>query len=237
MSSEALEKEGGLMSEDSKATKKPTEVVINPQRTAVLILHMMNEQLHYKPGVTVYGPEFAESNKEWRILEKTKAIIDASREKGILIAYVRMFYRPGYPEHPMDEEGMPAKVRLRKLGVYKEGSWATEIAEEIKPQAGDIVVNNHTPSAFNYNELDIIFRNKNIRYLVIAGLSTKTVVLGTAIDANFKGYYNYILEDCCNSRGGRAEHDMIITHVLPAHAVIIDSKRYLQALAKINKKP
>ncbi|MBP1732221.1 MAG: hypothetical protein H6Q55_2650, partial [Deltaproteobacteria bacterium] len=76
------------MSEDSKATKELSEVIIHPERTAVLILHMMNEQLHYKPGVTVYGPEFAESNKEWRILEKTKAIIDASREKGILIAYV-----------------------------------------------------------------------------------------------------------------------------------------------------
>ena len=144
-----------------------------------------------------------------------------------------MYYRPGYPELPLDEEGMPEKVRLRKQGLYKEGSWATEIVDELKPQGNDIVVHNHTPSAFCYNDLDILLRNKNIRYLVIAGLSTKTVVLGTTIDANLRGYYNYVVEDCCNSRGGRKEHDMVIKEILPAHSVIIDSKRYLDALAKI----
>ena len=223
------------MSAESQSSKAPVDITINPQRTAVLVLHMMNEQLKYRAGVTGYGPEFAESNKEWHIIENTKTLLDASREKGIQVIYVRMYYRPGYPELPLDEEGMPEKVRLRKQGLYKEGSWATEIVDELKPVGNDIVVNNHTPNAFNYNELDILLRNRNIRYLVIAGLSTKTVVLGTTIDANMKKYYNYILEDCCNSRGGRKEHEMVIKEILPAHAVIIDSKRYLQALQKIKK--
>ncbi len=212
-----------------------TEITINPERTAVLVLHMMNEQLHYKAGVTGYSPEFAESNKEWHIIENTKPVLDASRAKGILVVYVRMCFRPGYPELPSNEEGMPEKVRLRKQGLYKEGSWATEIVDELKPAGNDIVVNNHTTSAFCYNELDIILRNRNIHYLVMVGLSTKTVVTCTAIDANLRGYYNYIVQDCCNSRGGRREHDLFIKEVLPAHAVIIDSKQYLQALQKIKK--
>jgi nicotinamidase-related amidase len=211
------------------------DITIKPERTAVLVLHMMNEQLHYKAGVTGYSPEFAESNKEWHIIENTKTLLDASREKGIQVIYVRMYYRPGYPELPSDEEGIAEKVRLRKQGLYKEGSWATEIVDELKPVGNDIVVNNHTASAFCYNELDIILRNKSIRYLVITGLSTKTVVACTAIDANLKGYYSYVVKDCCNSRGGRKEHDMFINDVLPAHAVIIDSKQYLQALQKIKK--
>ena len=103
------------------ASKAPPEITINPQRTAVLVLHMMNEQLKYRAGVTGYGPEFAESNKEFRIIENTKTLVDASREKGIQIVYVRMSYRAGYPELPSDEEGMPEKVRLRKQGLYKEG--------------------------------------------------------------------------------------------------------------------
>jgi hypothetical protein len=45
------------------------DMTIDPRRTAVLVLHMMNEQLHYKEGVTGYSPEFAESNKEWHIIE------------------------------------------------------------------------------------------------------------------------------------------------------------------------
>jgi nicotinamidase-related amidase len=211
------------------------DINIKPQRTAVLVLHMMNEQLHYKAGVTGYGPEFAESNKEWHIIENTKAVLDASRAKGIQVIYVRMYYRPGYPELPLDEEGVPERLRLRAQGLYKEGSWATEIVDELKPAGNDIVVNNHTPSAFCYNELDSSLRNKNIRYLVMVGLSTKTVVTCTAIDANLRGYYNYIVQDCCNSRGGRREHDLFIKEVLPAHAVIIDSKRYLQALDKIKE--
>jgi nicotinamidase-related amidase len=209
------------------------DMTINPRRTAVLVLHMMNEQLHYKEGVTGYSPEFAESNKEWHIIENTKPVLDASRKKGIQVIYVRMCFSPGYPELPQEGEGVPEKLRLRAKGLYKEGSWATEIAEELKPEGNDIVVNNHTTSAFSYNELDIILRNKNIRYLVMVGLSTKTVVTCTAIDANIRGYYNYVVQDCCNSRGGRREHDLFIKEVLPAHAVIIDSKQYLQALYKI----
>ena len=210
-------------------------ITIDPHRTAVLVLHMMNEQLKYRAGVTGYSPEFAESNKEWHIIEKTKPVLDASRAKGIQVLYVRMYFRPGYPELPPNEEGMPEKVRLRKQGLYKEGSWATEIVDELKPAGNDIVVNNHTTSAFCYNELDIILRNRNIHYLVMVGLSTKTVVTCTAIDANLRGYYNYVVHDCCNSRGGRREHDLFIKEVLPAHAVIIDSKQYLQALEKISR--
>jgi len=210
-------------------------ITIDPHRTAVLVLHMMNEQLKYRAGVTGYSPEFAESNKEWHIIEKTKPVLDASRAKGIQVIYVRMYFRPGYPELPSNEEGMPEKVRLRNQGLYKEGSWATEIVDELKPSENDIVVANHTTSAFCYNELDILLRNKNIHYLVMVGLSTKTVVTCTAIDANLRGYYNYVVHDCCTSRGGRREHDLFIKEVLPAHAVIIDSKQYLEALQEIKK--
>jgi hypothetical protein len=63
---------------------------------------MTNEQLKYKPGVSMYGPEFPESNRKACIIENTKAVLDVSREKGILVIYVRMFYRDraGYPELP-----------------------------------------------------------------------------------------------------------------------------------------
>jgi nicotinamidase-related amidase len=211
------------------------ELTIKPDRTAVLVLHMMNEQLKYRPGVSGYGPEFSEDNKKKHIIENVKTILDATREKGIQVIYLRMYYRPGHPEIPSNEEGMPQRIRTRAEGLYKEGSWNTEIVDELKPVGNDIVVHNHSASAFCYNDLDIVLRNKNIRYLVMAGLSTKTVVTCTAIDANLRGYYNYVLKDCCNSRGGQKEHELYINEVLPPHAIIIDSKQYLQALGKIKK--
>jgi nicotinamidase-related amidase len=213
---------------------RPPDLTIIPQRTAVLILHMLNEQLKYRPGVSGYGPEFPEANKKLRIIEKTKSVLDASREKGIQVIYVRMFYRPGYPELPADEEAIPERVRLRKEGLYKEGTWNTEIVDELKPVGNDIVVVNHSLSAFNFNELEAILRNKNIRFLVIAGLSTKNVVTGTTVDAALKGYCNYVLKDCCNSRK-EGDHELYMREFLPPYAYIIDSKEYLQALGKIKE--
>ena len=220
---------------EAQSVSKASEVSIDQKRTALLILHMMNEQLKFKPGVSAYGrPDFAESNQKLGIIEHTRAVIDASRAKGILVIYVRLAYRPGYPELPPQEEMLPDRRLLREKGFFKEGSWNTQIVDELKPTEKDIVVVNHTPSAFGHNELDFILRSNNIRYLVLAGLSTKTIVTGTAIDAYNKGYYNYVLKDCCNSRK-EGEHEFYIKEVLPSYAQIIDSNQYIGSLATIKK--
>jgi nicotinamidase-related amidase len=218
----------------SQSGSRTPEITLDPKRTAVLILHMMNEQLKYKPGISHHGPEFAEVNKKSGIVEHTKAVLDASRDRGVLVIYVRLAYRPGHPEIPPTEELIPGRRPTREKEQYREGSWNTQIVNELKPTGSDIVVTNHTPSAFAHNELDAILHANNIRYLVIAGLSTKTIVTCTTIDAYCRGYYNYILKDCCNSRK-EGEHELYVKEVLPSYAVIIDSKQYLSALRKMMK--
>lgn len=212
------------------------ELKINPTRTALLVVHMMNEQLNYKQGVSNYGPEFAEENAKLGIIPKTKAAIEASRAAGVMVIHVRMEYRPGYPEQAPSAEQIPGARRTRNQGFYKAGSWNVQIVDQLKPteKDPDIVVVNHSISGFGYNELDQILRSNNIRWLVIAGLSTETVVTCTTIDARIKGYANYILRDCCNSRlpGGQ---EMYMTKVLPSYAVITDSSEYIEALKKIKK--
>jgi nicotinamidase-related amidase len=217
---------------EAQSAPKTPELKIDPKRTAVLILHMMNEQLKYKAGVSSYGPEFAEENKKLNIIENTRKIIEASRAKNIPVIYVRMEYRPGYPEIPVQEDLPPGRTRMRSEGFYKQGSWNVQIVDELKPTEKDIVVVNHSASAFGHNELDIILRSKNIRYLVLAGLSTKTIVTCTAVEAYVKGYYNYVVKDCCNSRK-EGENEFYAKEVLPAYSVVIDSNQYVSALEKI----
>ena len=219
---------------EAQLAPKAPELKIDSNRTALLILHMMNEQLKYQAGVSTYGPEFAEENKKLKIIENTQKIIEASRAKNIPVIYVRMEYRPGYPEIPVQEELPPGRTRMRLQGFYKQGSWNVQIVDELKPTEKDIVVVNHSASAFGHNELDMILRSKNIRYLVLAGLSTKTIVTCTAVDAYVKGYYNYVVQDCCNSRE-EGEHEMYVKKVLPAYSVVIDSNQYVSALGKIKK--
>jgi isochorismate hydrolase len=133
---------------EAQSAPKTPELKIDPKRTAVLILHMMNEQLKYKAGVSSYGPEFAEENKKLNIIENTRKIIEASRAKNIPVIYVRMEYRPGYPEIPVQEDLPPGRTRMRSEGFYKQGSWNVQIVDELKPTEKDIVVVNHSASAF-----------------------------------------------------------------------------------------
>ncbi|RUW33403.1 MAG: cysteine hydrolase [Mesorhizobium sp.] len=63
-----------------------------------------------------------------------------------------------------------------------------EIRDEVKPKAGEVVINKTTFGAFSSSNIDYVLRQMQVQTLVITGVSTNCCVESTARDAADRGY-------------------------------------------------
>ena len=77
--------------------------------------------------------------------------------------------------------------------------WA-EIAPELGPEPGDLVITKRQWGAFYGTELDLQLRRRGIDTILLAGISTNVGVETTARDAYERGYEQVFVEDAMAAR-------------------------------------
>ena len=82
--------------------------------------------------------------------------------------------------------------------MYSE-EYASQIVEDLKPEAGDIVITKSSMSAFSSSDIDEILQNNGISCLVFSGGYTDACVDSTVRAAIDRGYLCTIAEDACIS--------------------------------------
>ena len=80
-----------------------------------------------------------------------------------------------------------------------EGTWGSEVLDELEPGPNERQVIKYRPSAFIGTTLDLILRNRSIRAAVVIGVSTHNCVESTVRDLEQYGYYPVILSDCVST--------------------------------------
>jgi nicotinamidase-related amidase len=198
---------------------------IDPRTSALLILHWQNELV--KPGGLV-AAVFSGVLAEFGTIERMQDALEASRKKGVLVVYVNASHRKGYPELPANPA--PLAAGLVRTNAFIRGTWGTQVIDELGPLGDEIEISNYATSAFIYNELDLILRNRGITTVVLAGLATNWVVESTARDAFNRGYSVGTLADCCNSPN-REAHEYCVTNTLPMLGVVCHADEYVTALS------
>ena len=201
---------------------------IDRTTTALLLLHWQND-LAKPEGNNAMG--LPERIKAAHTIENTQTVLKASREKGILVAYVRAAFRPGMPELPEAEKHAPLASSIAATKSLVDGTWGAEIIDELKPTESELVINNHSTSGFCSTPLDLLLRNHGINTVVLSGLVTNFVVESTARDAFNRGYFVTILEDCVNSWSDEW-HTWTLKNILPMLATVSNSEAYIDALGK-----
>jgi ureidoacrylate peracid hydrolase len=98
---------------------------------------------------------------------------------------------------------MRAKPELAGKFLAK-GGWDYELIDQMKPQAGDIVVPKTRYSGFFNSTLDSTLRSRGIRHLVFTGIATNVCVESTLRDAFHLEYFAVMLEDATHELGGAA---------------------------------
>ena len=206
--------------------KGKEELIIDTDRTALLLLHWQNELAH--PDGKLSDPIFKIIKKAGTI-EKTQQVLKAGRNSSMFIAYVNAAHRPGYPEMPASPSPMSEGLKTAK--AFLKGTWGAEIIDELKPLENEIIVINPAMSGFIYSDLELLLRNRGISRIVLTGIATNWVIESTARDAFNRGYSVYTLSDCCNSPIEEA-HNYCIRNTLPILGSVIDSKSFIKALKK-----
>ncbi len=101
----------------------------------------------------------------------------------------------------------------------------------ILPTKNDVVVIKRRVSAFSGSDLEILLRAKNIKHLVLAGISTSGVVLSTTCEAADKDYQITVLEDLCTDADPEV-HLALTKKILLRHANVISNESWRQQLSK-----
>jgi nicotinamidase-related amidase len=161
------------------------------KKTIFLVMDMMND-LVAEDGFNAktYGVQVKERN----VLTNTAGAIAAARKAGARIGYVRVAFSPDYREAPA---ASPIFSGARKNGIFKLGTWGTEVHPALAPEEGDFDIVKHRVSPFYATSLEAILRAQGIERIVMCGVSTNGVVHSGAREAHDRDYEVVILEDCC----------------------------------------
>jgi nicotinamidase-related amidase len=173
-------------------------------KSVYLVLDMENDLVH-DDGPSGKSP-MGQQVRDRGIIAKTAEAIKKARAAGILVGYVRVGFSPEYQECPRNS---PVFALAPKNGLFKLGSWGTEVHPALAPQAGDLMVVKHRVSPFYSTTLEAQLRAQGITKIYCSGVSTQAVVQATVRDGHDRDYEMVVLEDCCSAHSVEEHNNSI----------------------------
>ncbi len=131
-------------------------------------------------------------------------MLDAARQKGVLVIHTREGHRPDLSDAPRAkvERGAPS-VRIGAPGpmgrILIRGEAGHDIIAELYPQEGEPVVDKPGKGAFFATDLHAMLANRGIESLIVCGVTTEVCVHTTVREANDRGYRCIVPSDCTGS--------------------------------------
>ncbi len=192
------------------------DLQIDRSRTALLLMD-------FQEGIVAGLPEPAGS----AILDRARAALDTARGAGLLVVYISVRLRPGYPDvSPRNKRSSAAKA----AGRLEEGTAAVQIVSSLAPREGEPLVIKRRVGAFFGSDLEVVLRSHDITTLVLAGISTSGVVLSTVRTAGDMDYDLVVLSDCCGDPNLEV-HRVLMESVFPSQATVARAEDIVNALS------
>jgi nicotinamidase-related amidase len=151
------------------------------------------------------------------LLKRLADCASAARAAGVAVIYVKVGFRPGYPEIGSCANAM--LKRIKEVGAFVDGASA-EVHEAIAPQSGEIVVTRPRVSAFSGGDLDVVLRARAIDSLVLTGIATSGAVLSTLRQAADLDFDLTVLSDGCADPDDEV-HRVLIEKIFPSQAHVM----------------
>ena len=161
---------------------------LRPEASALLLVDVQNDFCHpdgklgRRPGFDRTGLDAA--------LERMAQAAEIARARGIPVIWLQAHYDRRYLVGPalLRREGQPEAEDL-----CLEGSWGAALT--LPPGPGEAVIVKHRYSGFHGTTLADTLRRLGRSTVILAGVTTTTCVMATALEASFLGLYPVILRD------------------------------------------
>ena len=154
--------------------------------------------------------------------------VKAARANGIPVMFVRVAFRPGYPE-VADSNATFAAAAKQSGDFMTQDHPATQIHASLEPFAGEPVIVKRRVSAFSGSDLDVLLRGAGADTLVLAGLATSGVVLSTLRQAADLDYRLTVLADACADPDPEV-HRVLTEKVFPKQAEVTTADEWIKGL-------
>jgi len=151
----------------------------------------------------------------------------AARAAGIPVMFVRVGFRPGFPEVAASNASFSAAAQAGD--AYLQDHPATQVHAALTPEPGEPVIVKRRVSAFTGSDLDVLLRGAGADTLVLAGIATSGVVLSTLRQAADLDYRLVVLEDACADRDEEV-HRVLTGKVFPRQAVVTTTDEWIESL-------
>lgn len=134
-----------------------------------------------------------------RTIEPLSALLSAGRGAGLPVIHTREGHLPDLSDCP------PAKLRRGSMigqpgrfgKILIRGEYGHDIVDELQPLEGEVVIDKPGKGAFYATNL--AEELKDIRSLIVTGVTTEVCVHTTVREANDRGYECLVLSDCVGS--------------------------------------
>ncbi len=199
---------------------------MKPETTALVLIEFQND--FTSEGGALHGA-VAESMDSTGMLDHARKALEASRAAGVTVIHSPIQFQEGYHEITSHPYGILKGVV--DSTAFVKGSWGAEIVDDVKPEAGDIVIEGKRGlDAFASTNLDFILRSKGIKTVALAGFLTNCCVESTMRSAYERGYEVITLTDAVGATSA-AEHDNAIAYDYPMFSKPTTTEEYVAGLA------
>lgn len=132
-------------------------------------------------------------------------LLDSARAQGLLVVHTREGHRPDLSDlheskrRRAEQAGAPIGARGPLGRLLVRGEYGHDLIDELRPLAGEPVIDKPGYSAFAYTDLDLLLRRRGIGHLVLCGVTTEVCVSSTQRAAVELGYACTLVSDACGS--------------------------------------
>lgn len=207
------------------------EPLLGPDHTGLVLFDTLHGYLHPT------DPKKRAFLKAHGILANMKRLLAGARKAGLTT-----FYPMG--QHAADGSDTVARLtdtdmdlnpRGPRKGTIKprfyKGSKTTEIAAEVKPAKGDVLVPKHRWNAFFGTELELQLRVRDLDTIVLAGGSTDVGIAATAFAARDLDLGLVVVRDACYSMRGD-NNAFFMERVFPRMGRVMDVDEAVRLMAE-----
>lgn len=166
--------------------------MIDPLRTALLIVDLQNDFLHPQ-GAYARGGQTSAAIAA--LPAKVKPLADAMRQAGGLVISTQFTLQPGRGGEPIVSPHLRQLRPFLGRGDFAPGSWGHALVDELQP--ADVVIEKVAYSAFYMTRLEWVLRKLGIDRLLVCGIVTNGGVASTVRDAHVRDIEATVLGDGC----------------------------------------
>ena len=180
---------------------EPTELPFAVETSALLMIDMQRDFLETGGFGELLGNDVSLLRSA---ICPCQNVLRAARAMNMMVVHTREGHRSDLTDAPVSklkrgnlEIGIGDRGPMGRVLIR--GEQGHEIIAELSPTTDEPVIDKPGKGAFYETDLGLVLQNRNIRTLIVCGVTTEVCVHTTVRQANDRGYECVVLSDCVGS--------------------------------------